>query len=435
MDKFESGNKLANPSEKEPGQKKITRRAFLVGGAALAGAAVVEGPNMVRKLGAWYDKHEEEKFNVNVEKEKDEVKKDIALGLESERKFHELVAQYNGLVKKSRLLNEDSEEYKGLLAEGKQLYREVRKFFVERGSLVFGPLAEANPYAKLLEKNRAAIEALATARVSYKEGVDRDDLGNRELPYWHNLAFAYLELEDQDQEQIKTKFKALFEYAKANDVKVSRVPAEDILYYLIDDNFDLSLKPTGLESLLHKHSTAWQKYPPTHNNKKLYAHYNDLSVLNIFELNRLRAVVSQLENPTFVSDIFKFRDEDLKDTSTELGGIVPLSRSGNALRVIPAEYLGNNEAYVVPNQQAIELFASAAAFHFHATKVEEAPEHHGPSGGDHAFFAPGIVFSSVNDSTILVHFYASRSFYTRDPYYKLNVTNEVVCLGEIKRTK
>ena len=431
---FESGNRSPKKESKEAGfaRRDFLRGALIVGGGIVAGAVL--GPTAMKKARKWHEAQKEIEFIENVEKEKEEVKKDIALGSEYQVKFQEFLTEHNGLVEMSRRLDKHSDEYKGIVNQANALYREAQGFYVKRGSLKVGLLKEANSYAERLGKNDAAIGALAVARVSYRNGVDHDDFGNKEFSYWHNFAHAYLGLADKSQEQIKAKFKTLFEYAKANDVKISHVPAEQIVYYLIDDNFDLSLKPVALESLLTERFPTWKQHPPTHSNKEYYAHYNDLSVLDIFELNRLKSVISQLENSVFVSDVFKFRDEDIKDTNTEFGGIIPLPNKGN-LQVISADRVLHNRTRVVPDKQLVELLASVAEFHFHATKVEEPPSHHGPSGPDHAFFAPGVVFSSVNDSTILVHFYASRSFYTRDPYYKLNVRNEVVCLGEIKRPR
>ena len=139
----------------------------------------------------------------------------------------------------------------------------------------------------------------------------------------------------------------------------------------------------------------------------------------------------QLRNRTFVSDIFRYREEDIKDTGTELGGIIPLPHKENNLRVVPATNTGDNDAYVVPNKLTVELFAGVAGFHFHATKIQEPLDAQGPSGGDHAFFSPGVVFSSVNNSTILIHFYVSRD--GKDIQGKRQVKNDVVCLGEIKK--
>ena len=429
--RFESHNNPDDSSKKESKKGGMTRRAFILGAAGLGGVAIVEGTGIRKTAGRWYEKYKEDEFNENVEKEKGEVRKDIAIGLKSEQKFDDLLSRYNNIAKQLRHLDKQSDAYKEMAHEARNLSWEIGKFYVRRGTHAYGLLAEANSSAEKLGENDSAILALSVARVLYREGVSADIFERRELQYWHNCSMAYLELENKSPEQIKAKFKALFEYARAEGIKISKMPLEQILYSLIDDDFDFSLKSADVESVLNNNFPTWKQFLPTHNNKDSYGHYNDLSVLNIFDLNRLKAIMVQLRNRTFVSDIFRYRDDDLKDTSTELGGIIPLPHKENNLRVVPATNTGDNDAYVVPNKLTVELFAGVAGFHFHATKMQETPNAQGPSGGDHAFFSPGVVFSSINDSTILVHFYVSRD--GKDIQGKRQVKNDVVCLGEIKK--
>jgi len=419
---FESGNR---DTERETKKKGITRRDFMfAGAAALAGAALA--PKVMRGVSEWNAAQEAKKFNEVVEREKEKIKKDIARGLKAEHDLGPLFTADDNLQSRMRGLDKKSDAYNKLNTEATKLSVGIAQSKMHRGVDSLGLLAEANPYAEELQENKSAITALATARVLYTEGAGTGELlGSREFPYWHNLASAYLELENKQQWQIKATFKELFEYTSYNHIEVSRIPPEQILYSLIDGDFDFSLKTGELKALLDKNFPTWQQ--PRHPDRD-YAHYNDLSVLDLVELNRLTAVISQIKDPGFVSDVFTCRDENVKNPNIGQEGVIPLPRQERHLQVIPP---GKTRTGHTRHQLELELFASAAKFHFHADKKNMEPEEQGPDSQEWTFFGPGVVFSSVNDSTILVHFYASRKF--RDASGDESGQNEVVCLGEIKR--
>lgn len=409
--------------ETDPAPREITRRGFLIGAGAIV--AALAGVPAIEKAGDWNKKHETDKFHKDIAAEKILARKDIEQGLAEERRFHDLIERHNGLAEQSRSLNKDSPEYKKIIQEVRDIRIGMDQFYTKRGSQSYGLLSEASAHAEVLAADEAALTNLATMRAVYKEQT------GTALAYWHNLALAYLELGDKSQEHIKNTLEKFFKYIKESGLRVLEIPPEQILYCLIDDDFNFSLKPAVVETLLNERFPEWKKYPPTHADKDSYAHYNDLSVLNIFELNRLRAVLTQLNDRTFVADVFRARDEDLKDGYTEFGGVIPRVAKSNRLGVIPSRRSYYDGAYIVPNEAVVESFNSAAGFHFHATQTKESPDVQGPSGGDQDFFGPGVVFSSVDNRTLLAHFYTSRA--KRDANFKLHTTNEVVCLGAIHR--
>ena len=394
---------------------------------ALTGAAlVVDRTGLTNKVTESYERREYEQFEALLEKEKVVVKKLIVAGVSDANAFQELKLKIHKLVETLRPLTNGTDSYKKLVGELNQANHQADTYYWESGIELQAPFIEANAFADELLHNEAAITALSTARVSYRVGLDRViGLGNQnfELAYHHNCVRAYLDLGQKTATQVKEKMKLLVQQVE----HVQRLPSEKILYYLLDDGFDLSLTPEKMKNELGQQFPHWDKHLPTHQNKETYEHFNDLSVFDLFELNQLRAVMTQLNSPRFISTLFTLRDQDLKDTTTEHGGVVPLPLNDRHIHDIPTAPHFDNEAYIPGPKLDLEAFRSAASFHFHATQLQEPPSVQGPSGADTASFEPEVVFTSVNEKTILAHFYKSRDAGDR----KLH--NDIVCLGEIHR--
>lgn len=416
--------------ESRPNKKNISRRAFLAGSAIAGVVALSEGPAIIRKADKLIEDYEAYKLKENIEGEKLAVIKDVEAGIAKQHESDTIMKARNQLVREMQTLDRRSNEYANKESEVRGFNRMLNLggFIVHRGTDSVYLMAEANPYAELFKKNDVAVAGLAVARVLYRETSSDENFDkDKEFQYWHNLALAYLELGHRTQEQIITRFKELVEYIKIYKLRLVQIPPETILYSIIDENFDFKLKPKDVEVELDKKLPSWKKYPATHANKDSYSSYNNLSALDIFDLNRLRRVILQLKDSAFVADLFKARDEDVKNTGTEFGGVIPLMTRENRLRILSSAETGYNGGYTPPNELFIESLRGAADFHFHATKIKEPDKHQGPSSGDSDFFNPGVVFSSVDDSTILVHFYVSRMDGGR------SFSNEVICLGEIKK--
>ncbi|OGZ99248.1 MAG: hypothetical protein A3C07_03660 [Candidatus Sungbacteria bacterium RIFCSPHIGHO2_02_FULL_47_11] len=426
---FESGSRSFKKENKKAG---FTRRKFLTFTGAATLTAGFAGSASEKKLER--DKTPAEQirgFNDAVEREKRGIQSDIALGFEKLGVFNSWLDEYTRLKDESRHLDPESDAYKEAKRKIDDVYEVGRGFYEERGTSRLKLLDDAIPFGKKLSVNDAALTALATARTLYRGVISRSNPENKGLPYWHNVAAAYLELQSVSKEQVVKKIGNLFKYANFNQIDVSTIPTERITYSLIDNTFDFSLSPVALEVKLNETFPTRKQYPPTHKDKNSYASYNDLSVLGIFELNRLKAVITQLEDRNFVARVFKYRDEDVKDTRTGFGGVIPLPLKGYHLQAIPADTVGDNNRYVVPDKALVEMFAGAATFRFNATRMNEPTENQGPSADDEAFFAPGVVFSSIDESKILVHFFTSIELGNSSA--KGFVAKEVVCLGVIER--
>lgn len=406
-------------------EKKIGRRNFLTGLMALGGAALVaDRAGFIEKGVETYERYEMKQFKEAVEKEKGGVKKLIAEGVENAKKFNEIKLRYNKIVEAAQQFDEASEAYKKVTAELQPLDEELKQYYWERGWQSEAPFIEANPFAEQLLKDTAAVETLAAARVSYRENISAGS-GNAELKYHHNCVRAYLDLGQQAPEQVKEKIEQLAEVVP----DLGAVPEEKILYYLLDIGFDLSLTAEKLQTELSREIPGWDKYKATHENKDTYLHFNDLKVLDIFDLNRLRRVTMQLKSERFRATLFSLRDKDLEDPTTELGGVIPIPFEDKHIHNAPTEPHFNNDLYLPGPAQTMDALRGVAAFHFHATQMEEPPGVQGPSGADSEYFFPGVVFSSVNKDTILTHFFVSRAL--RGENFEPILRNDVVCLGEI----
>lgn len=404
--------------EERPKVAPITRRNFLVGAGvstvALAGSgALLEG-----------HRREEEKINGEIKI----VHTEIQRGLESDVTRERLRQEYNTHVRKIQTFDSNSPDYENGLRELVRIAKELNSYTMGKGLLSYLPIPEATPYAHSFSEDTKALRNLAVVRITYREHIQNEEHAEAAFQYWHNCAGAYKDLGLKSEGEIKKRLEELFEYTRANNIKVSSISQEQILYSLLDDKFDFSLKYDSVENFLSLHFPDWQKHPETHMNKDTYISYNTPSVIDIFALNRLQRVAEQLIKPAFVKSVFQSRDADVLHQNGESGGTIPLPEKGTSLQVIPATKFEGDASYVVPNQSAVEEFRSVATFHFHATKDVMSPEVQGPSGVDMAFFAPGVVFSSIDKDTILAHFYVS----TPSDIAEL-LLNNVVCLGEIKR--
>jgi hypothetical protein len=370
----------------------------------------------------------EARFDAEVEAEKLHVRSLIEGGLALQRRQPEIIAESRAvMVRINDLLRQGKrDEALALLGEAAGIRAQVETI---NGNHIYGLFSEANQYAELLLQNEAALEALATASVLFRKGNAERGLVSEEFPYWHNLAAGYVELAKLNKTQLREKFSQLFAYLDRGQTRALR--PEQMLYALLDDNFDFNLTSETAAGLLDRDTPSWRNFPATHENRDGYAHQNDLSVLDIFELNKLVRVAAQLKTPAMRASIFAARDSDLADRESEHGGIVPRLESGAQLETYPGKIQAGNDRYLIPTTAAMRGLTEPAQFHFHATTVEVPATYHGPSGGDDGYFTPGIVFSSVNGTTVIAHFYVSRERFDEEgPTHR----QEVVSLGEIRKS-
>ena len=409
----------ASPPAKEGNEPSFSRRHFLkiLGGTALA-TGIAKGKDIKEA----YDEYEQKAFLEDVERKKEPLRRHIHEEMERAETAQAALKRYNQLLSTTK----DEKE----LA---RLNLILRNAWAHRGGLAHLLSADANPDAEALANNDKALTALAAAEVMLQSRVapafrKKDTFAY--FPYWHNCAQAYLDLERTEVEEVQRKMKELFDYSEEHNLSLSRMNPEQIAYFLIDRSFDFSLTPDKMKTLLAEYRSDWNDFPATHVNRECYSSYNDLSKLDIFELNRLRAVVFQLSKPVFVQSLFDGRDEDLRKTYTELGGVIPLSHQEERAHFFPTNKEEGNDSYFPTAESNLRTFAGAAEFHFHATEMSEPANVHGPSGADLAYFAPGVVFTSLDEKQIVSHFYVGRGKETVDGFKHKSA---VVCLGTVKK--
>lgn len=392
-------------------------------------AALAVGVPAAQEAGKAYERHQVAAEQESIEKEAGQIHADIQHGLQAQTTYATALTEYNKLIDVGRQLDEDSEAYKNLKEERQHFGKKIIQYEVERGAETLGLLEHANPYAQSLENDPVAIHNLAIARTLFAEGTKHTGDEDLTLGYWHNCAAAYKELGKKSEAQIREKFRSLFDHVKTHkELDLAYVQHEQILFFLLEDSFDLSLTPEKLRAELEKRDPTWAQEKATHVNKETYRSFNDVSTLNIFELNRLHAVVTQMNNPEFQASLFETRDNDLDKSDTEVGGLIPRPEQDHKLHSIDAKETGNNQVYMKPLEGAVLQFSTLSEFHFHATHMKEEETLQGPSGADFSFFTPGVVFSSIDDHTIRAHFYVSRDMPRRQ-----GPLNDVISLGTVTK--
>ncbi len=430
---LERGKKPEMPlSTGEPNQD---RRTFMrtVFGLALVGA----GARAYHEV----DKRQEpERKKRELENEKNNIRRAIDSGIEVAEKSVRLTNEYNSGVRQLKKLGKGDKEYKELDENLKKVWDELDKLPSRRqGSRIEAYLAEANVYAKKVRDNEVTLAAVATLFCYLKKWLGHESKYAAE--YQHNLAAGYVRLEKISPALIAQKLDVLTDFFERKKIPKENLRQEDVLYYLIDNQFDWSLDAEGMEKFFSQRCVRWRETPATLlPNKKeegsvyYYAHNNELSAFNVFELNRIRRVVEQIHDPHFKRYLFAERNRDLKERDTELGGLIPLPEQGKWLLDFVPEEKSRNNGYVNTPLQTVLRPAFLMEYHFHATQLreEDNPIGIGPSYGDAGGVFPSAVITSLNNKEIAVHIYVSRSDGTlgfgTDYYGKV----DVVSLGVVQ---
>jgi len=124
---------------------------------------------------------------------------------------------------------------------------------------------------------------------------------------------------------------------------------------------------------------------------------------------RLIARIRQALQHTHVRrDLFAQADADLKDDTTEHGGVIVYEKGApKALAVAPV-IRRHDQAYFTPQAAMELLYTGLAHYHFHAQQHDNA-RHAGPGGGDLEFAdntgAACVVFTFLDRDTLNADFY------------------------------
>jgi len=123
----------------------------------------------------------------------------------------------------------------------------------------------------------------------------------------------------------------------------------------------------------------------------------------------LRVAVEMLRDRRMVEAWFAQADEDVKDTSTELGGLVRLDRDG---RPFPYGYAplirSHDRKYIPPKELIIDAYTALMHYHYHAQDYTNR-EASGPGVGDMEFATRhqinAIVLTFIDENTLNADYY------------------------------
>lgn len=399
-------------SDREFPRRDFLRICGLGSGAALALSSAGCDTGLFRKSYKELSLENNEKFREAIEKEKMLLIEEIKRGIREAKLIDRWMTKANEILKEMRGLDEDSEEFKELDSKRNDLIRRVKAgTHYKFGDQSWTILDEANPYAESLLENEKVLEKIAFLKYASK---DR----NFKFEYIHNNCPPYHDLENVDVYQ---RVDDLINTLDRNTLRLLK--QEDLFYFLLDENFDPNLDTEKTANLLNSRCPSWKSHPAVNHD---YHHNNNIEAFNVFELNRIKGLIDKMQNPDFVEGVFRTRDEDIKDYVSESGGHLPIL-SYEVQKLEPVERK-TNRSRVFSVQDALFKLNSLASFHFHATDMDTS-DYMGPSGGDDGKTFPGVVFTSLSENEIAVHFYISRKRdFSRD-YDRM----DVISLGTIKR--
>ncbi|MFO0874847.1 MAG: hypothetical protein U0575_12875 [Phycisphaerales bacterium] len=127
------------------------------------------------------------------------------------------------------------------------------------------------------------------------------------------------------------------------------------------------------------------------------------------DLAAMTLALDALAVPQVVAHLFDYADRDLRDTTTEFGGVIRLDAQGRfELVEFAARVRGNDERFEAPQDMLDAAYTGLFHFHLHATKVNNA-QYAAPAQGDMLYAdntrANALVFTFIDRDTLNVDFY------------------------------
>ncbi|HMN95333.1 MAG TPA: hypothetical protein PKC43_03875 [Phycisphaerales bacterium] len=127
------------------------------------------------------------------------------------------------------------------------------------------------------------------------------------------------------------------------------------------------------------------------------------------DLLAMNLAIDALRVPQVRAHLFEIAERDLKDRTTEYGGVIRLDEAGRYEIVeVPPRMRGNDERYNAP-QELFDLgYTAIFHFHLHATRYDNA-RYAAPAQGDMQYAdstrANALVFTFIDRGTLNVDFY------------------------------
>lgn len=141
------------------------------------------------------------------------------------------------------------------------------------------------------------------------------------------------------------------------------------------------------------------------------------------DLAAMTLALEAMRVPELAGHLFDFGDRDVKDRSTEYGGVIRLDDSGRfELVEIAPKIRGNDERFNAPQELLDAGYTSLFHIHFHATRYDNA-RYAAPAQGD-------MLYADSTRSNALVFTFIDRDRLNVDFYRHSQVS---VDLGEVRR--
>lgn len=127
------------------------------------------------------------------------------------------------------------------------------------------------------------------------------------------------------------------------------------------------------------------------------------------DLAAMSLALDALDVPQVRAHLFDYAQRDLRDKSTEYGGVIQLDAEGRfEVLEFPPRVRGNDERFEAPQELLDAAYTGLFHFHFHATKPNNA-QYAAPAQGDMLYAentrANALVFTTINGETMNVDFY------------------------------
>ncbi len=404
----------------------MPRRDFLKALAAAAGFAAAEQSGALKTAKKVVDTLLDTRLESSIKDEILKLRPLIEKGIKEAEIVDRAIKAQEPLIAQRDQLPESSKEWDQLNDKIGELNKESKKIDrYKHGDTDALPLSSAIPMAQEVLNTPQALENLALLRI-YWPSFAR---GSGEYPweYVHNHAAGYRALGKFTREEFLARLEFFKRGCNDNDIDIRFAASpEDFLYCLVDERFDFLLDTEKTQTILDTTAHEWRTTPAQNTT---YAANNTWDNFNVFDRNRMLRIVEQFKNPFFRKSLFSDRDDDLKDTDTEHGGVIPFFKDKRGLVVFPPKKRRDNETYVVPSSRSVAAVSSPASYHLHATSITEDVKYIGPSGGDDGTPILEVVFTSRGPDRILAHAYVSRY----DPKTMHYTAMSVVSLGYVYR--
>ncbi|QDU34213.1 hypothetical protein KS4_22780 [Poriferisphaera corsica] len=123
----------------------------------------------------------------------------------------------------------------------------------------------------------------------------------------------------------------------------------------------------------------------------------------------IQNIIEAVQSPAVLQLLFEQADRDIKDTTTELGGVLTWNESNQFIaQPFPPEIRAHDRKFYASNQLIKSMYTGLAHYHFHAQKHKNH-QFAAPGKGDQNFAdrlgTHAVVFTFISTNTLNVDYY------------------------------